>query len=32
MADEGAFLELLVANERVGKLMDILIDPYQRQR
>jgi hypothetical protein len=32
MADEGAFLELLVANERVGRLLDVLADPTQRSR
>jgi hypothetical protein len=29
---ESDFLELLVANERVGRWMDILMDPYQRSR
>jgi hypothetical protein len=32
MADEAGFLELLVANERVGRWLDILMDPYQRSR
>ena len=30
MADEAGFLELLVANERVGRWLDILMDPFQR--
>ena len=30
MADEAGFLELLVANERIGRWLDILCDPYQR--
>ncbi|WIA13232.1 hypothetical protein OEZ85_006822 [Tetradesmus obliquus] len=29
---ESDFLELLVANERVGRWMDILMDPFQRSR
>eukprot|EP00882_Tetradesmus_deserticola_P028274 GHRQ01031490.1.p1 GENE.GHRQ01031490.1~~GHRQ01031490.1.p1 ORF type:complete len:129 (+),score=17.93 GHRQ01031490.1:368-754(+) len=29
---ESDFLELLVANERVGQWLDILMDPFQRSR
>lgn len=32
MADEAGFLELLVANERIGRWLDILCDPYQRTK
>lgn len=32
MANEADFLELLVANERVGRWMDMLMDPFQRGR
>lgn len=32
MADEAGFLELLIANERIGRALDILCDPYQRNK
>lgn len=32
MADEAGFLELLVANERIGRFLDVLCDPYQRNK
>lgn len=32
MADEAGFLELLIANERIGRALDILCDPYQRSK
>jgi len=32
MADEAGFLELLVANERIGRTLDVLCDPYQRSK
>ena len=32
MADEGEFIELLVANDRVGRILDVLADPVQRAR
>lgn len=30
MADEEGFLSLLIANERVGRALDVLRDPFQR--
>jgi hypothetical protein len=32
MADEAGFLELLIANERIGRALDMLCDPYQRKK
>jgi hypothetical protein len=32
MADEEAFLSLLIANERIGRALDTLCDPYQRTK
>lgn len=32
MADEEGFLSLLIANERVGRALDVLCDPFQRNK
>lgn len=32
MADEEGFLSLLIANERVGRALDVLCDPFQRKK
>jgi hypothetical protein len=32
MADEADFFALLIANERIGRALDILGDPYQRNK
>lgn len=32
MADEAEFLQLLISNERISRDLDILCDPYQRNK
>lgn len=32
IADEDLFIQLLVANERIGRAVDTLMDPFMRSK